>query len=906
MEVRLLGPVQLLVEGRSVPVRAAKHRALLALLALHPDQVVSVDRAVDELWGERAPRSARKLVQTYVWQLRKLVGAALRTSAPGYELAIAPEQVDSVRFERLLARGEQMLAAGDAEGAEAAVREALDLWRGAALCDVEFFGFGRQEADSLDVLRIRADEVRIEAELLLARHAQLVPELEEYVAAHPYRETLWAQLMLALYRSGRQADALETYRQMRRKLFQDLGLEPTRHLQELQHAILRHDASLAPRPRRRAALPVPPNRLIGRTRELAALQDLLRRSDVRLVTLIGAGGTGKTRLAIEAATQLADEFDDGVYFFDLATLADPKLVLRALAQTIGANERGDEPPAATLAGFLADKQALILLDNFEHLLAAAPQIAMLLAAAPQLKILVTSRAALRISAEWEQAVAPLDESDAVALFTARAQAASNDFQPDDAVAVICRRLECIPLAIELAAPQVRVVTTPELLDLLEDRLAALVHGPPDLPARQQTLRATLDWSYSLLPVDAQDLLTRLAVFAGGFTAHAGAAVATATFEGIAMLVDHSMLQREHERFSMLETIREYALQRLVSADRDGSLRDRHADYFLELVEEAAPRLRGPEQAAWFDRLEADHDNLRAALAWFIGRNHSAALRLAIALWDFWRSRGYLTEARGWLDSALARDGEHNPLLRARALEAASDLAGSQGQFEQASRYSDESAMLYRRLGDDGGLARALVIQGWWALCRHDEVQARALFEESRTLAPNQGRMWDRLGALALYEQRYSDARSFFEESRTAFRAEADERGSTQSVFSLGLVALAEGRIDEAAENFRESLIALQDLGDSGWGISYCLEGLGAVAVETEPAVAARLLAKAETLRKDLHHPLDRFEQDVHERTLRLVHDRLDEQALKRAWTEGASMTIEEAIVFALRPGGRVR
>jgi len=902
MEVRLLGPVELVVDGRVVGVQAAKQRALLALLALHASEVVAADRAVDELWGERPPPSAHKLVQTYVWQLRKLVGEALRTRPPGYELAIAPEQVDSGRFERLLARGQEQLAAGDAERADETLTEALALWRGSALGDVELLGFAGQEAESLQVLRVAAQEARIEAALALGRHDDLVPELEELVAAHPYRETLRAQLMLALYRCGRQAEALDAYMQMRRLLRQDLGLEPTPSLQELQHAILRHDASLARAPRQgRGALPVPPTRLIGRARELADLKQLLRRSDVRLVTLTGAGGSGKTRLALEAAARLADEFDDGAYFVDLATLADPALVLPALAHTIGLRERGDEPLTDVLTRCLADKEALILLDNFEHLLAAAPKLATVLAAAPQLKLLLTSRTALRISAEWEHPVAPLDEADAVALFTSRAHAASVDFQPDHTIAAICRRIDYLPLAIELAAPQVRVVTTDELLDRLEHRLATLAHGAPDLPSRQQTLRATLDWSYSLLTAAEQDLLARLSVFAGGFTVRAAAAVAEATFEGIAVLVDHSMLRRDRDRFSMLETIREYALERLDSADPNGRRRDRHADYFLELAEEAGPQLRGREQAAWFDRLENDHDNLLAALAWLIGRNHAHALRLAIALWDFWRSRGYLSEGRRWLDSALAPGAGQDPLLRARALEAASDLAGSQGQFEQASRLSDESANLYRQVGDDNGLARALLIHGWWALCRRDDARARALFEQSRALSPKQGRMWDRLGALALYEQQYGDARSFFQESLTAFRAEADARGATQSVFSLGLVALAEGRIEEAAERFRESLRALQDLGDAGWGISYCLEGLAAVVVDQQPARAAHLLAKAEALREDIHHPLDRFEEGVHERTLRLVHDRLDEQALELAWADGAAMSLQEAIVFALRP-----
>jgi predicted ATPase/DNA-binding SARP family transcriptional activator len=901
MEVRLLGPVQLLVDGRSVAVPAAKQRALLALLALHAGEVVAADRVVDELWGERPPPTAHKLVQTYVWQLRKLLGEALRTRAPGYELAITPEQLDRGRFEDLLARGQEELTAGDAERAAETLTDALALWRGVALCDVELHGFARQEAESLELQRVAAQEARIDAELALGRDAELIAELEGLVAAHPYRETPRAQLMLALYRCGRQAEALDAYTQTRRRLHQDLGLEPTPRLQELQQAILRHDASLAPTPSQPAALPVPATRLIGRARELSNLQRLLRRRDVRLVTVTGAGGSGKTRLALEAAAQLASEFEHGAFFVDLAPLADPSLLVAALAQGIGVRERADQPLTETLTRFLADKQALILLDNFEHLLAAAADVATVLATAPRLKLLVTTRARLRLSGEWELPLAPLDEADAVELFTARAQQASIDFQPDDTIALICRRIDCLPLAIELAAPQLRVISTDQLLDRLEHRLAALGHGPTDLPSRQQTLRTTLDWSYNLLPDADQNLLARLSVFAGGFTARAAAAVAEASFEGLATLLEYNLLRRQGERFSMLETIREYALERLDDLDDGDELHTQHAEYFLELAEEATPELKGPRQAWWFDRLEADHDNLRAALAWSIGRNVTQALRLTIALWSFWRSRSYLSEARRWLDAALAQHAKHEPQLRARALEAASDLTGSQGDFERALLLADESGTLYRQIRDERRLARALVLQGWWALCMHDHARANLLFEQSRALSSEEGQTWDRVGALALYEERYADAKLFFEKSLAAFETEANARGAAQAVFGLGLVALAEGRMEEAAANFRQSLEALRDLGDGGWGISYRLEGLAAVAVGADPAVAARLLAKAEALRQDIHHPLDRFEEDTHQRTLRLVHERLDERALELAWTEGTSMTLDETIVLALRP-----
>lgn len=901
MEVRLLGPLELLVEGRPIRLEASKQRTLLALLALHANEVVAADRAVDELWGERPPASAHKLVQTYVWQLRKLIGGALRTRPPGYELTLPAEQTDSGCFERLLERGEAELDSGDPEAAQKTLEEALALWRGPVLSDVALLGFARREAERLDELRLAAREARLEAELILGRHHELVPELTQLVRAEPYRERPHAQLMLALYRSGRQAEALETYARLRRTLRAELGLEPTPRLQELQQAILRHDTSLAPVPRRRrGTLPVPANRLIGRVRELAALQRLLQRDDVRLVTLTGAGGSGKTRLALEAAAQLSDEFDGGAFFADLAPLADPALVLPALADSIDLRHRGAEPLVETLSRHLADKRALIMLDNFEHLLMAAADVAALLRTAPQLKLLITSRTALRLSGEWELSLAPLDEPDAVALFAARAQAASVDFEPDHTVAAICRRIDNLPLAIELAAPQIRIIAPSELLDRLENRLPNLTHGPSDVPGRQQTVRATIDWSHGLLGVEAQDLFARLSVFAAGFTLRAASTVADATFDGIAALVDQSLVQRGGDRFSMLETIREYAAERLADADPSGEIRDRHADYFLDIAEQAAPALPGATRARWLAQLEADHDNLRAALSCTLDRNHASALRIAVALAPFWRGCGYLSEGRSWLETALNLRFADEPALRARALEAASDLAGSQGDFEHASRLARESAATFRSLDDDDGLARGLRLEGWWAACMRDNNGARRLLQQSHALAPDEGLTLERLGAVALNVRRYTEAKSFFEQGLTAFHAHGDEVGATGPRVGLGLVALAQQRIDHAAQHFRRALLELQELGDSGWGISYCLEGLAAVeAAQMQPRRAASLLAKAEALRDDILHPLDPFEQEVHAHTLQCVHDRLDEASRAQASTLGKALSLQDAISFAL-------
>jgi predicted ATPase/DNA-binding SARP family transcriptional activator len=664
LEFRVLGPLQVAKEGRLLPLGGLKQRGLLALLLLNRNRVVPRDRLVDVLWGESPPASAANAVQIYVSKLRRLLGddetveaGAIVTEPPGYRLRVLPGELDADRFERLIAEGREALGAGKAEQAEKRLAHALTLWHGPPLADFAAEPFAQAEIGRLEQLRLRALEERIEAQLSLGRHAEVSAELPTLIDQHPLEERLRAQLMVALYRSGRQADALAAYRDFRRLLADELGLDPSPDLREIERRILRQDSALvAPAaPHRKAELPpaasadfappvaakqtnlpVPPTPLIGREQELQAAGQLL--SAHRLITLTGPGGSGKTRLALQLAADAVEDFPDGVVWVSLQALRDPELVLPTIARAMGTGE--------TLIEDGSERRLLLVLDNFEQLLASASKVGILLAQHPRLKLLVTSREPLHLGAEYEFPVAPLREREAVALFIERASAAQPDFSDDGPVMEICRRLDCLPLALELAAARVKVLSAAELLKRLDRRLPILTGGSRDAPERQRTLRATIAWSYELLAPNEQRAFARLAVFAGGCTLEAAEEACQAGLDTVAALIDKNLLRREGDRYFMLETIGEYALERLEESGELEELKQRHADYYLEQARSVELLIRSPQAAGAIDRLEPEHDNLRAALGWLSGRTSEQPLRLA--MW------GLAARLHGFGDQALDR------------------------------------------------------------------------------------------------------------------------------------------------------------------------------------------------------------------------------------------------------------
>jgi predicted ATPase/class 3 adenylate cyclase len=713
--------------------------------------------------------------------------------------------------------------------------------------------------------------------------------------------------------------------------------------------------TLAARPNN---LPRQTTPLVGRERELAETQERLLRPDVRLMTLTGPGGTGKTRLAQQLAAEVLEDFGDGVAYVALAPISDPALVASAIAQALGIVELAGRPLLETLRDYLTDKQLLLVLDNFEHLPSAAPLVGDLLAACPRLKVLVTSRAVLHVYGEHDYAVPPLGlpsrsatpsfedlaQYEAVRLFVERAQAVKADFvvtaRSAPAVAEICHRLDGLPLGIELAAARVRLLPPESMLVRMDRRLPLLTGGARDLPLRHQTLRSAIAWSFDLLGEPEQTLFRRLPVFAGGCTLEAAEAICGGwetgvssvaprglesttpdervlapvdVLDGVASLLDKSLLREEQHplgepRLLMLETIREYGLELIETSGEAAEVRRRHAVYYLRLAEEAEPKLHGPDQVAWLDRLESEHDNLGAVLSWSQAQPEGAetTLRLANALLWFWLVRGYYAEGRRAFEAALAARNEVSLMVRAKALRCAGHLTQYQRDFARSGQLLNESLDLARTLGDRHGVAATMSLLGETARFQADFGHATDLLEESLTLQQELGDRWAsyhtlyRLGEAARDQGLNARATALHEESLTIRRAFGDTRGIAASLQCLGLLAVARGDSANAASILKEGL-ATHRATRNKLGISNCLEGLAGVALaQNRPAEAACLLGAIEAILETVGgSTLQWGARARYERDRDAARAELDPDTFAAAWAEGRAMGLEHAVEYAL-------
>ncbi|TDV57335.1 putative ATPase [Actinophytocola oryzae] len=687
----MLGPLEVRAgDGAPVEVAGTRLRTLLILLAL-TDGVAGTQRLIDGVWGANPPAGAANALQALVSRLRRTLPEATVESHPaGYRLVVGPEVVDVTRFERLVADGRRALA-GDPATASVLLRDALALWRGPALLDVAGSDLAASVVPRLDELRLAAVEDRVEADLRLGRGGELVTELTALVAEFPLRERLVGALMRALCAAGRPAEALTVFERARQVLADELGTDPSPELAALHVSVLR--GADTPRTNLRAEL----TSFVGRDDDLVRVRGLVE--EYRLTTLIGPGGSGKTRLSVEAARTLLAAMPDGVWFVELARVGDAAGVPQAVLAALGVREHvhggrlGAEPtatdPVDLLVAALGNRRVLLVLDNCEHVVGAVAEFAdRLLGACPALRILATSREPLGITGEALWPVEPLALPPAgtdgtgyaaVRLLVDRARAARPGFAVDDPATVvrICRALDGMPLAIELAAARLRTMTPAQLATRLDDRFPLLTGGSRVVLPRHQTLRAVVDWSWELLSEPERVLWRRLSVFAGGATQDAaehvcagGPVAAVDVLDLLSALVDKSLLtvsDGDGPRYRMLETIKAYGLERLAEAGERERVRQAHAAYFVDLAEAAEPRLRRHDQLVWLARLAADHDNLTAAIRHAVaaGDPASAVRLVAVAGWYWWLS-GHKAEGAVLAGEALALQGEVDDEPRAAA------------------------------------------------------------------------------------------------------------------------------------------------------------------------------------------------------------------------------------------------
>jgi predicted ATPase/DNA-binding SARP family transcriptional activator len=997
VEFALLGPLEVRCDSGPIALRRGRSRTLLISLLLRVGRVVPTHVLIDDVWREQPLSGPANALQGQVSYLRRVLrlsstgpAPALRTTAEGYVLDVDPASVDVRRFERQVSTAAERLGnpmCGDAEAALSELRSALELWRGEPLQDVAYEPFAVVEVQRLRELRAAALEYEIDALLLLGKHEQAVPSLRQLIAEHPLRERFRAQLVLALYRWGRQADALREFDATRALLVEELGVEPGPDLRRLQRAVLEQDPVLdwvrpvepagpaAPPateeahagPSRPRGLPAPTTRLVGREREITRIDNAF--ADNRMVTLTGPGGVGKTRLALAVAQAQAARRP--VWLVELANVGDETVVLFEIARAVGVATHAD--PLESLAVGIGNQPGLLVLDTCEHLIDACAAAAhRLLRACPALDVLATSQQPLAVAGEVAWPVpplavpspdAPFDEvgdAEAVRLFYERSRAVRPGFELDASnapdVAAICRVLDGLPLAIELAAARIKVLSPAGILTRLDDRFALLRRVGRAFDVRQQSLRAAIEWSHDLLDRDQRRFFDRLGVFAGRFTFDAASAVAA---DGLAAdpldlmsaMVERSLVVTDgDDSYRMLDSLRVFALDRLDRSPGEGNAaRARLARWLAEFSEATETHLRAADRQVALDELRAEVPNLRAALEWsFTSGDRMIGVRLACSLVWFWGWVGANEEANRWLQLALETTGLDNQ-RQARLLEGIAMHAFAPGEIAAGQRAAQEAARLWAEAGmphrgfaalvyqglserlqgeldsaaathdraitiardnrDEWGLAVALYWRAATAADQHDDPLAASLLDEALSLAEGAGdrravgSIVHQLGRIALRGGDADRALDLAQRAMAIHEAIGWNEGVAGALEALGNALVARGLPTEAVAIQRRSLQIATELG-LPHAITKALEGLaGALAATGNPGTAAEILGSAGAMRsqKDVpaHVTQRRAVADIESR----LRDRLGDQTFEAAFRRGERLE-PPAVIAASDPGDR--
>ncbi len=934
----LLGNVQ--VEHNGAPVQGFESRKALALLCYLAVRAQPLSRThlADLFWGDKSEAHGRGNLSRVFHNLTTLLPDSLQIDRDTVQLKSGLFWLDVQAFDEFAA-----------QDMPEALASAVELYH-----DEFMAGFFLDNCPEFEIwLVTERERWRQRAARILYDLLHHYAERGEYdnalrftsrlLVIEPWREEARRQMMHLLALAGQRKAALSQYETCRRILKEEMGVEPTAETTALYRQI--KAGGFAPAPPRRLTqpnnLPAQVTSFVGRETELAAIEARLDSPECRLLTLVGPPGIGKTRLALEAAGRRLDAFRDGAYFVALTPLNSPEFIVSAIANALKFRFSGSDEPKEQLLNYLQRKEMLLVLDNFEHLLAGADLVTDILERAPTERFLVTSRERLNFQAECllhiqglsfptsiptplpsgEEGKTGLEAYGAVQLFVERARRVDEQFllSPERVAAVIriCQLVDGMPLAIELAAAGVERFPVQVIAEQIARNLDFLKTTMRDVEPRHRSFRAVLDWSYALLADAERTLLQWLSVFAGGWTFAAAEAVCAGRlpklqiFDLLNQLVDKSLVLAEREeddvRYRLLQTVREYAHEHLTESGEAEPAQARHFEYFPKLAELAEPQLISPEQMVWLKRFEVENNNLRAALE-RSERGDSPAelgLRLAGALWRFWYMRGYSTEGYGWLQRVLERSAGAPPALKAKALTGIGYMAWCQGHYDRAKEFHQEALTLYRQVDDKWGVAFALHNIGAQVVYEGRYEEGRVLFEESLAIAREIGNNWllacilTALGESERYLGHYERAIELQEESLSLSREVGDQQLIALSLTNLGLVASAQNDYLRARELLRQSLGLYWKNGEKRL-LAECIEELAkAVHHQGQPKRAARLFGAAEILRESINHPLPPPERADYERSVAAVRAGLTQAAFQVTWAEGRAMTLEEAIKYAL-------
>lgn len=926
LRLYFLGSFQIEGDNGSINLPPRKVQSLLAYLILHPGEHTR-ERLASLFWGDSTDAQARDSLRTALKTLRKQLRDDLLL-ADRETVEINPDfpiWVDAQAFAKLLNLEPQA---------------AIDLYRGDLLSDLY--------DEWISPERERYRELYLNALLQLAAshraagdYVRAIDLSQKVLATDPANERAHRQLMFCYHARGDRAAALKQYGMCVSALLADLGVAPSSETTTLYEEIKRSGTDVLPSEPRRTSLPIPLTVFVGREKEIREIKEIL--SESRLLTLTGPGGTGKTRLATEVATKLSAAFPDGVGWVEFGVLNDPALVPQHVAKALGLREVPNQPLTETLAHDLHLARLLLVFDNCEHLVDACARLTdTFLQACPSLTILTTSREALGIPGERVYRVPALTfpqtlempmhqvlEHEATRLFVERAIAANSDFGLNNQnaffITQICQRLDGIPLAIELAAARVRVLSPEEIAARLNDRFKLLTSGSRTAAPRHQTLRATIDWSYNLLTEEERTLFRRLSVFAGGFTLDAARMVyagdsskPAGVLDLLSHLVDKSLVivaeQGRASRYRLLDSIRDYAREKLGDAKETDTIYERHLEFFVTLAEEAEPQLFGAEQAAWFDRLETDRDNLRAAVEWSLGGDRAeSALRLIAALWYFWFSHGPLSEAYARLKQGLDQPAAApRSAIRAKALNVYGFFNwGNMNQFDPRPQL-EEALAIGMELGDMGNVATSLRHLGLLAHLEGDFAQARSLLEQSLAIGQGLG-SWQRirnsqtllfLGDVVLNQGDTARAKALFEESIVELGPVKDKNFLAYSIRRLGQLASDRGELEQATEMCKESLRLNVEVRDRRGSIA-CLAAIaGILSIQGRFGEAAELSGSVHALLDTYGVRLLPIDEIRFSRNLAAARAELDGGLFNAAWARGLGFSHDKAIEVALNTTGR--